>query len=138
MLGILTSSYVGSLADRNVKYIRWCIYLPSIGQILCDILNFANVTIWNWSPLLITTYSFLLSGLSGSFTTMMMMNTAYISHISTKQERTGRLGYMMISFSLGCGIGYLSSGFVVEYLGFPNGFLLCIALQGVGLILGKY
>lgn len=85
-----------------------------------------------------TIYTFLLLGLSGAQMTMMMMNTAYISHTTTKQERTVRVGYVMISFSLGNGIGYLSSGYVVEYLGYQNGFLACLVIQGFALILGQY
>jgi len=137
LLQILTTTIAGALIDQNLKYLRWFLLVPAIGELIVDILNSLSITYFNWSPITILVYSLLLNGFAGSSLGAMLIAITYVSRESTKERRSTKIGYTILSRAIGTGLGSAISGYVIDYLGFGNGFLLSVGMTSFSLLLGS-
>ncbi len=132
----LVTTYAGPFIDANPEYLRQFLYIPCIGALLNDSFNFLSS--WFYSvPIHVTCiYQILTTGISGSSAMFFMTSMSYLSHLSSKNDRTVRMGYYVIANCVGLSFGSLISGYVQQYLGFYHGFAICMVLQICALITG--
>lgn len=103
----------GSWSDRHNRR-KPCILVPFIGELLA-VTGLMLCTYFESWPLEYTIFieGFFPAITGGSFTAMMGM-FSYISHISSKEQRTVRIGILNLCLTLGVPIGMAFSGILLK------------------------
>ena len=123
---IFASLVFGSWSDRVGR--RIVMILPPVGGLLLNINYLLNVHFFllNVNYLL---FGIIISGFFGGFATVLLSVFAYISDISSKTERTLRVGLLEAMLFFGATISNLVGGVLLEYSGFMAPFGLALALN---------
>lgn len=135
---VLFTVYAGPIIDKDPKKLRYILMIPLLGHCICDTGNYLSVYFWNWHPAVTAVYDALIVGFSGSTIGFCTICVSYLSYMSSKKERTIRIGFFYFCVCVGLSVGYFTSGYATEYLGYYKGFLLCISMHLISLIIGSY
>lgn len=123
---IFASLVYGSWSDRVGR--RMVMILPPVGNVLLNINYLLNVHFFSLDVnyLLI---GIIISGFFGGFATVILSVFAYISDISSKTDRTLRVGLLESMIFFGATAGNLIGGVILQYSGFMAAFGLALALN---------
>lgn len=107
---IIVSICLGPLSDRIGR--KPIIILASVGTTIQGILSIIIVK-FQWDPYYFILTNFI-AGMTGSFTAILSSGLAYLSDVSSEKWRGMRLGIMETVFSIGAGLGFLSTGYWLQ------------------------
>jgi PCFT/HCP family folate transporter-like MFS transporter 1/3 len=110
---IIVSICLGPLSDRIGR--KPIIILASVGSTVQGILSVIIVR-FQWDPYYFILTNFI-AGMTGSFTAILSSGLAYLSDVSSEKWRGMRLGILETVFSIGAGLGFLSTGYWLQLSG---------------------
>lgn len=136
MVPMLFVIFAGPWSDSHNRRRRPLMFLPIVGQLITDAAIVVNVYFWTWPPEVTAVFECVFYGMSGGKACLMIGIISYISDITTKEERTARLGIVTGIFFIGTPIGVGLSGFLRSLIGFYGLFSVCMFLDVFALTLG--
>lgn len=107
---IIVSICLGPLSDRIGR--KPIIILASVGTMIQGILSLVIVKL-RWDPYYFILTNFI-AGMTGSFTAILSSGLAYLSDVSSEKWRGMRLGILETVYSIGAGLGFLSTGYWLQ------------------------
>lgn len=126
--------FVGSWSDLT-GHRKIFIMIPMMGQILICISNMINVFFFYQLPLEVLVFSeAILESLSGAWCIAFLAIFSLISSITTKEERTFRIGIVSFSITVGFPIGMGLSGILLKKTGYYGCYGLSATLHVINLL----
>ncbi|XP_035697899.1 solute carrier family 46 member 3-like [Branchiostoma floridae] len=128
---IIVTVFVGPWSDRVGRKVA--MILPALGGCLMSV-NIVFQSWWidlPWYLLLIGPF---ISGFCGGFATVLLSVFSYLADVTTKEERTKRMGIVDATNTLGCTVGLLISGVMADNVGYVPVFVTCAALQFLAIL----
>lgn len=123
--------FVGSFSDIT-GYRKLFIIVPIIGQIIVGINNKFSVHFFyqiNLEKVILS--DAIIEGLTGGWCICFLSAFAYISAITTEQDRTYRIGLVGFCITFGMPIGVGLSGILLRLVGFYGVYLISILLHSL-------
>ncbi|CAB3244236.1 unnamed protein product [Arctia plantaginis] len=123
--------FVGSFSDIT-GYRKLFIIVPIIGQILVGINNKFSVHFFYQINLEKVIFSdAIIEGLTGGWCICFLSAFAYISAITTEQDRTYRIGIVGFCITFGMPVGVGLSGILLRLVGFYGVYLISISIHSL-------
>lgn len=135
-LTVLFVMFAGPWSDNHGRRRRPLMYVPVLGQMLCDTLNVLFSVTWIVPPLTAGLVQSATVSLTGSYHCFFIGMFAYLSDITDDTNRTMRIGFASAVLPLSATVGALSAGYLNVRLGFAGAFVTCIAVNVLALCLG--
>ena len=110
---IIVSICLGPLSDQIGR--KPIIILASVGTTIQGILSIIIVK-FQWDPYYFILTNFI-AGMTGSFTAILSSGLAYLSDVGSEKWRGMRLGILETVYSIGAGLGFLSTGYWLQLNG---------------------
>lgn len=107
---IIISIILGPLSDQIGR--KPIIIFASVGTTIQGILSIVIVK-FQWNPYYFILTNFI-AGMMGNFTAILSSSLAYLSDVSSKKWRGLRLGILETVYSIGGGLGFLSTGYWLQ------------------------
>lgn len=103
----------GSWSDRHGRR-KPCMLIPIFGELITTI-GLLLCTYYDQAPMEVAgATEALFPGLTGGWFTMLMGVFSYVADVTTKEERTLRIGIVNLCISLGVPIGMAFSGILLK------------------------
>ncbi|XP_050422037.1 proton-coupled folate transporter-like [Adelges cooleyi] len=129
--------FAGPWSDNNGRRRLPLMFVPVVGQVLCDTCNLLFSVFWREvSPMATGIVQAVTVASTGSIHCFFIGMYAYVSDITDETNRTMRLGFASSIVPLAATLGPLVSGYLNVLLGFKGVYALCIVLNFVALSLG--
>ncbi|XP_063890216.1 lysosomal proton-coupled steroid conjugate and bile acid symporter SLC46A3 [Helicoverpa armigera] len=126
--------FVGSFSDKT-GHRKFFIAISIIGQLLIGINNMINVYFFRELTLEVLVFSeAIIEGLSGGWCICFLTAFAFISSITTDENRTFRLGLVSFSVTVAFPIGMGVSGVLLKNFGYYGCYGLTTCLQLINLL----
>lgn len=130
----LLALFIGSWSDKT-GHRKIFMFTPIIGQILVNINGVINTYFFYELSLEVIVFSeAVLDGLSGSWCVIFLSIFAYISAITTNENRTFRMGLISFSLTVGFPIGMGLSGTLLKSFGYYGCYGLVTCLHFINLV----
>ena len=107
---IVISIFLGPLSDQIGR--KPIIIFAGVGTTIQGILSIVIVK-FQWNPYYFILTNFI-AGMMGNFTAILSSGLAYLSDISSEKWRGLRLGILETVYSIGAGLGFLSTGYWLQ------------------------
>lgn len=128
--------FAGPWSDNHGRRRRPLMYVPVLGQILCDTFNALFSVFWHVSPGVVGVVQSMAVSLTGSYHCFFIGMFAYLADVTEESNRTMRIGFASAILPLASTIGALSSGYLNVKLGFSGVFALNVVINLIALCLG--
>ncbi|XP_063839381.1 lysosomal proton-coupled steroid conjugate and bile acid symporter SLC46A3-like [Ostrinia nubilalis] len=123
--------FVGSYSDITGRR-RFFVLMPLIGQMLASVSNIINTYFFYELSLEVLVFSeAFFEGFSGGWCVCFTTIFSYMAVITSKEDRTFRLGIVNFCFTVGIPIGIGVSGVLLKNLGFFGCYIAVICMQAV-------
>lgn len=130
--------FVGAWSDKTGKR-KVCILLPIVGELLSSLGFIVNTYFFYELPVEVAAVTeSIFPALTGGYFTNFVGIFSYIGDITTKEERTTRLGIVNLCMSLGYPLGSALSGVLLTTIGYYGVYSLSASMYMFGLIYGYY
>lgn len=136
VLSLVFIMFAGPWSDNHGRRRRPLLYVPVLGQILCDALNVLFSALWWVSPMVTGVTQSVVVSLTGSYHCFFIGMFAYLSDVTDDTNRTMRIGFASAILPLAATVGTLSAGFLNVRFGFAGVFAMCMAINALALCLG--
>lgn len=137
ILFMLIYAVIGSYwSDESGRNRRPLLYLPIVGQILQSINGMVQSYYWQLPAISAASVDFLLQCVSGGNAVMVIISHVYICDVSSKQDRTMRMGILFALRTISISIGSGSSGYLLHAVGFFYSYMICLLMTVVSLVFG--
>ncbi|XP_075970207.1 lysosomal proton-coupled steroid conjugate and bile acid symporter SLC46A3-like [Anticarsia gemmatalis] len=130
--------FVGAWSDKTGRR-KACILVPIVGEFLSCIGFIVNKYFFYELPVEVTALTeALFPAITGGWFTNFIGVFSYIGDITTKENRTYRVGLVNMFMSLGYPIGSALSGVILSWVGYYGVFLISGSLYLFSLVYGYY
>lgn len=133
LLYVVIGSY---WSDESGRRRRPLLFLPIVGQILQCINGMVQSYFWQLPAISAAAIDQILQCLFGGHLVMLIISHVYVCDISSKQDRTMRIGILTALKTICLPIGNGTSGFLLHAVGFFYSFLICLLMSIVSLVFG--
>lgn len=130
--------FVGAWSDKTGKR-KACILIPIVGEFMSCIGFIINTYFFYELPVQVTALTeSIFPAITGGWFTNFIGVFSYIGDITTKENRTYRVGLVNMFMSLGYPIGSALSGVILSWVGYYGVFLISASLYLFSLVYGYY
>lgn len=136
LLSVTFIVFAGPWSDNHGRRRRPLLFVPVVGQILCDALNVLFSVFWRVSPTVTGITQSAVVAATGSYHCFFIGMFAYLSDVTDEANRTVRIGLATAILPLAATVGALSAGYLNVHLGFAGAFVLIIGINVLALCLG--
>ncbi|XP_075230535.1 putative peptidoglycan muropeptide transporter SLC46 [Lycorma delicatula] len=136
LVPVLFVIFAGAWSDSHGRRRVPLMLLPIIGQLITDAAIILNIYFWEWPPEVTAVFECIFYGITGGKACLIIGIVSYISDITTRSERTARLGVVTAIFFIGTPIGVGLSGYLRSLIGFYGVFTTSMILDIIALQLG--
>lgn len=125
---------IGSFSDKT-GYRKLFLIVPITGHIISGINSIIQVYFFYQNTLETLVLSgAIIDGISGGYSIIFMMCFAYISAITTDEDRTFRVGVLAFCVSLASPVGWALSGVLLNALGYYGVNAIYILLNAIAIV----
>ncbi|XP_025194110.1 hippocampus abundant transcript 1 protein-like [Melanaphis sacchari] len=137
LISVVFIIFAGPWSDLHGRRRRPLMFMPVIGQIICDAFNMLSAVFWDGvSPFVTGITQSLIVSLTGMQYCFFIGMYAYLADITDMSNRTMRIGFASAVLPLAATLGGLAGGYLNVKLGFVAVFALNVALNVIALCLG--
>lgn len=123
-LCIIYASYSDKIGKRKPF-----ILLPCVGLVVNSVLGCVHSYWWSLPPIYAALAEAICHTVFGAFHTFIMFSQIYISNVTTTENRTARMGFLMVIKLLAVSAGSGAAGYFVNWFGFLGSYILCLVLS---------
>ncbi|XP_065210869.1 lysosomal proton-coupled steroid conjugate and bile acid symporter SLC46A3-like isoform X2 [Planococcus citri] len=137
VLFMLLYVVIGSYwSDESGRRRRPLLFLPLIGQVLQCINGLVQSYYWQLPAISAASIDLLVQCIFGGHLVMLIISHVYVCDMSSKQDRTMRIGILTALKTICLPIGNGTSGYLLHAVGFFYSYMICLVMTIVAFMLG--